>query len=319
MLLIDALDLLASSMDAIYDAAVRVDANALLVQGRFLQAKFGHSSVDLAVSPNNPAKDRRRPLKISALSQSAARQARGLCPRSCQFCVGPEPLRPHRGRDPGQALPSTPWCSQARRRGDGSPAARRPSTTSPSTTRGRPPHGRGDLRPGTAAPSASDPHDTPPGALPRPPKKLVHGAAGRERRAHRAGRGQGRDPPPGGGASGRGAAREGRARRRRSPGTWSSSATPAPARRPSLGWSAASTAALGLLQQGPASSRWDRCGLVAGYLGQTALKTAEVVVSARRGRPVHRRGLQPRRRPVRPGRRSTPSSRRWRTGVTTSS
>jgi hypothetical protein len=44
MLLIDALDLLASSMDAIFDAAVRVDANALVVQGRFLQEKFGHPS-----------------------------------------------------------------------------------------------------------------------------------------------------------------------------------------------------------------------------------------------------------------------------------
>ncbi|SEQ69950.1 hypothetical protein [Microlunatus flavus] len=46
MLLIDALDLLASSMEQIFDAAVRVDANALVVQGRFLQEKFGHSSVD---------------------------------------------------------------------------------------------------------------------------------------------------------------------------------------------------------------------------------------------------------------------------------
>ncbi|GAB2574651.1 hypothetical protein [Microlunatus antarcticus] len=46
MLLIDTLDLLASSMDAIFDAAVRVDANALVVQGRFLQEKFGHASSD---------------------------------------------------------------------------------------------------------------------------------------------------------------------------------------------------------------------------------------------------------------------------------
>jgi hypothetical protein len=46
MLLVDALDLLASSMEQIYDAAVRVDANALVVQGRFLQEKFGHASVD---------------------------------------------------------------------------------------------------------------------------------------------------------------------------------------------------------------------------------------------------------------------------------
>ena len=44
MLLVNTLDLLASSMDAIFDAAVRVDANALVVQGRFLQEKFGHAS-----------------------------------------------------------------------------------------------------------------------------------------------------------------------------------------------------------------------------------------------------------------------------------
>ena len=50
MLLIDALDLLASSMDAIFDAAVRVDANALVVQGRFLQEKFGHVSSDPSTS-----------------------------------------------------------------------------------------------------------------------------------------------------------------------------------------------------------------------------------------------------------------------------
>jgi len=47
MLLIDTLDLLASSMESIFDAAVRVDANALVVQGRFLQEKFGRSSVEL--------------------------------------------------------------------------------------------------------------------------------------------------------------------------------------------------------------------------------------------------------------------------------
>lgn len=47
MLLVNTLDLLATSMDAIYDAAVRVDANALVVQGRFLQAKFGHADSGL--------------------------------------------------------------------------------------------------------------------------------------------------------------------------------------------------------------------------------------------------------------------------------
>ncbi|GAA3556692.1 hypothetical protein GCM10022197_09860 [Microlunatus spumicola] len=47
MLLVDTLDLLASTMDAIFDAAVRVDANALVVQGRFLQEKFGRTSSEL--------------------------------------------------------------------------------------------------------------------------------------------------------------------------------------------------------------------------------------------------------------------------------
>jgi len=42
MLLIDQLDLLASTMDKIFDAVVRVDAAALVAHGRFLQEKFGH-------------------------------------------------------------------------------------------------------------------------------------------------------------------------------------------------------------------------------------------------------------------------------------
>ena len=44
MLLIDQLDLLAATMDKIFDAVVRVDADALIAHGRFLQEKFGHAS-----------------------------------------------------------------------------------------------------------------------------------------------------------------------------------------------------------------------------------------------------------------------------------
>ena len=44
MLLIDQLDLLGSTMDKIFDAVVRVDADALIAHGRFLQEKFGHAS-----------------------------------------------------------------------------------------------------------------------------------------------------------------------------------------------------------------------------------------------------------------------------------
>ena len=43
MLLIDQLDLLGATMDKIFDAVVRVDADALIAHGRFLQEKFGHA------------------------------------------------------------------------------------------------------------------------------------------------------------------------------------------------------------------------------------------------------------------------------------
>ena len=44
MLLVDQLELLASTMDKMLDAANRADADALIAHGRFLEAKFGHSS-----------------------------------------------------------------------------------------------------------------------------------------------------------------------------------------------------------------------------------------------------------------------------------
>lgn len=44
MVLIEQLDLLAATMDKIFDAANRADAQALIVHGRFLEAKFGHGA-----------------------------------------------------------------------------------------------------------------------------------------------------------------------------------------------------------------------------------------------------------------------------------
>ncbi|HET7476513.1 MAG TPA: hypothetical protein VFJ97_10905 [Dermatophilaceae bacterium] len=44
LLLVDQLDLLSSTMDKIFDAVVRVDADALVAHGRFLQEKFGTAS-----------------------------------------------------------------------------------------------------------------------------------------------------------------------------------------------------------------------------------------------------------------------------------
>lgn len=43
LLLIDQLDLLLATMDKILDAAIRTDAQALIVHGQFLKEKFGHS------------------------------------------------------------------------------------------------------------------------------------------------------------------------------------------------------------------------------------------------------------------------------------
>lgn len=44
MVLIEQLELLGVTMDKIFDAANRADAQALVAHGRFLEAKFGHSS-----------------------------------------------------------------------------------------------------------------------------------------------------------------------------------------------------------------------------------------------------------------------------------
>ena len=44
MVLIEQLELLGVTMDKIFDAANRADAQALIAHGKFLEAKFGHSS-----------------------------------------------------------------------------------------------------------------------------------------------------------------------------------------------------------------------------------------------------------------------------------
>lgn len=44
MILVDQLDLLGRTMDKVFDAINRADAEALVVHGRFLQEKFGHAS-----------------------------------------------------------------------------------------------------------------------------------------------------------------------------------------------------------------------------------------------------------------------------------
>lgn len=54
MVLIDQLELLASTMGKMLDAANRADAQALIAHGRFLQEKFGHPSPDVPTEPAPP-------------------------------------------------------------------------------------------------------------------------------------------------------------------------------------------------------------------------------------------------------------------------
>jgi hypothetical protein len=61
MILIDQLDLLAATMDKVFDAVCRADAAALVAHGRFLAEKFGHASTggglargpDVTIAPDS--------------------------------------------------------------------------------------------------------------------------------------------------------------------------------------------------------------------------------------------------------------------------
>lgn len=56
LLLIDQLDLLATTLNAMYDAANRADAGALIAQGKFLDEKFGgHRTAPLVPDQPRPA------------------------------------------------------------------------------------------------------------------------------------------------------------------------------------------------------------------------------------------------------------------------
>ena len=54
MVLIDQLELLASTMDKMLDAANRADAQALIAHGRFLQEKFGQAAPETPTEPAPP-------------------------------------------------------------------------------------------------------------------------------------------------------------------------------------------------------------------------------------------------------------------------
>lgn len=77
MVLIEQLELLDSTMDKIFDAANRSDAQALVAHGRFLEAKFGHSS-DLDTTGPLPTPD--EPPRTESISEPISEPISGPLP-----------------------------------------------------------------------------------------------------------------------------------------------------------------------------------------------------------------------------------------------
>ncbi|MFD1053748.1 hypothetical protein [Terrabacter terrigena] len=71
MLLVDQLDLLGTTMDKVYDAVNRADAEAIIIHGAFLEEKFGHASAGgvLGLGPD--------PVQVTPPPAAGARGAPG--------------------------------------------------------------------------------------------------------------------------------------------------------------------------------------------------------------------------------------------------
>ena len=75
MVLIDQLDLLAATMDKVFDAVCRADADALVAHGRFLSEKFGAASTGGALDMGSAPLP---PMPGSPASQPTSEDAGGL-------------------------------------------------------------------------------------------------------------------------------------------------------------------------------------------------------------------------------------------------
>lgn len=95
MILIDQLDLLGSTMDKVFDAVCRADAEALVVHGRFLEEKFGGTSVGslgigATILPPMPGTE--------TSTGSGTTTAGSPSPAPGAQVTGPTPLTPPSGR-----------------------------------------------------------------------------------------------------------------------------------------------------------------------------------------------------------------------------
>ncbi|MEO5608286.1 MAG: hypothetical protein ABIQ61_05335, partial [Ornithinibacter sp.] len=93
MVLVDQLDLLAATMDKVFDAVCRSDADALVAHGRFLAEKFGSASTGGALDVGSgPDRQRQRG------SAAAAEPASATGGDSPEDAGGPGRLQPPPGR-----------------------------------------------------------------------------------------------------------------------------------------------------------------------------------------------------------------------------
>lgn len=103
LVLVDQLDLLGATMDKVFDAINRADAQALVVHGRFLQEKFGTAGAGgvLQVGPSTPLPPMPGP---------------GQGPAPGGIDAGPPPPRPRAADptpDPGRLQPPGPLTPPA--------------------------------------------------------------------------------------------------------------------------------------------------------------------------------------------------------------
>ena len=168
MVLIDQLDLLAATMDKIFDAVYRADADALIAHGRFLR--------------RSSARLRRRRARRSAGAGIAADPAHGRCSPlpTPPATRGPATEQPTSLGDALAALARSPRRRASRRRG-AAPRARRSPRPSPSRPPGAPPTGR--ARRAAAAPQDFFDAARRAAALARGPDR--RSGAARRRRARR--------------------------------------------------------------------------------------------------------------------------------------
>ncbi len=97
MLLVDQLDLLGATMDKVYDAVCRADAEAILVHGAFLEAKFGQAAGGGALSlgdPTQAAVGLTPPRPVATTPPLPRPTSPSVAPRTSPSTPDPGPLAP---------------------------------------------------------------------------------------------------------------------------------------------------------------------------------------------------------------------------------